>query len=83
MLKRLSREDIDKLTMTYLRKGQPEVARQTMVDALGTAHTPDCYRAMMQHVFHVKRPEAELLMRALFQLVALSTPTPEVYNTSY
>ena len=66
------------MTVTYLRKGQSEVVRQTMIDALGGAHTSDCYTAMIQHVFHAKQPEAELLMRALFQLVDLSTPTPEV-----
>ena len=78
ILKRLSREDIDTLTVKYLQKTQSEVVRQTMIDALGTAHTADCYTVMMQHVFHTKRPEANLLMRALFQLVDLSAPTPEV-----
>ncbi|KAK2165104.1 hypothetical protein NP493_1383g00012 [Ridgeia piscesae] len=78
MLRLLSREDIKKMTVTYLRNGHSEVARQTMIDALGGAHTSDCYSAMMQHVFHAKHPEAELLMRALFQLVDLSAPTPEV-----
>ena len=78
MLQCLSREDIDTLTVKYLQKGQSEVARQTMIDVLGSAKTPDCYMAMMQHVFHTKHPEAELLMRALFQLVDLSAPTPEV-----
>ncbi|KAK2161989.1 hypothetical protein NP493_1549g00009 [Ridgeia piscesae] len=78
MLRLLSREDINKMTVTYLRKDRSEVARQTMIDALGGAHTSDCYSAMMQHVFHAKHPEAELLMRALFQLVDLSAPTPEV-----
>ena len=78
MLIRLGQEDIDKLIQRYLKEKQPEVARQTMIDALGTAHTSDCYAVMMRHVFLVKRPEAELLMRALFQLVELSTPAPEV-----
>ena len=78
MLKRLNPEDIEKLTQHYLQEKQPEVARQTMIDALGTAHTSDCYTVMIRHVFLVKRPEAELLMRALFQLVDLSTPAPEV-----
>ena len=78
MLRLLSREDINKMTMTYLRKGESDVGCQTMIDALGAAHTPDCYMVMMQHVFHAKHPEAELLMRALFQLVDLSAPTPEV-----
>ena len=78
MLTRLSREDIDKLTQRYLQEKQPDIARQTMIDALGTAHTSDCYTVMMRHVFLVKRPEAELVMRALFQLVDLSTPAPEV-----
>ena len=78
MLERLSWEDIDSLTVKYLQDGQSEVVRQTMIDALGAAHTPDCYTVMMQHVFHAKRPEAELLMRALFQLIDLSAPTPEV-----
>ena len=66
------------MTVTYLQKGRSEVARQTMIDALGAAHMSDCYTAMMQHVFHTKHPEAELLMRALFQLVDLSAPAPEV-----
>ena len=80
MLTHLSREDIDKLTKYYLQGKQPEVARQTMIDALGTAQTSDCYTVMMRQVFLIKQPEAELLMRALFQLIDLSTPTPEVYN---
>ncbi|KAI0240617.1 hypothetical protein LSAT2_008646 [Lamellibrachia satsuma] len=67
MLTRLSREDIDKLTKYYLQGKQPEVARQTMIDALGTAQTSDCYTVMMRQVFLIKQPEAELLMRALFQ----------------
>jgi len=80
MLNRLSRNDIDKLTMMYLRDKQSEVARQTMIDALGTAHTSDCYTVMMSHIFLVKRPEAELVMRALFQLFGLSAQIPEVWS---
>ena len=80
MLKRLTLEDLDKLTQRYLHSTQTEVARQTMIDALGTAHTSDCYTVLMRRVFLVQSPEAELLMRALFQLVDLSTPAPEVFN---
>ena len=78
MLRHLRREDINRMTVTYLQKGRSEVARQTMIDVLGAAHTSDCYTAMMQHVFLAKLPEAELLMRALFQLIDLSAPAPEV-----
>ncbi|KAI0234744.1 hypothetical protein LSAT2_014923 [Lamellibrachia satsuma] len=78
MLKRLSRKDVDKLTMKCLRDKRSEVARQTMIDALGTAQTSDCYTVMMRRVLLTKRPEAELLMRALFQLFELSAPIPEI-----
>ena len=78
LMKRLGQEDVDKLTKYHIQETQSEVIRQTIVDVLGTAHTRDCYTVMMQHVFHAERPEAELLMRALFQLVDLSSPTPDV-----
>ena len=78
MLTRLRQDDVDKLTQQYLQEKQPHVARQTMIDALGTAHTSNCYIVMMRRVFLVKLPEAELLMRALFQLIHMSTPAPEV-----
>ena len=78
MLTQLSQDDVDKLTQQYLQEKQPDVTRQTMIDALGTAHTSNCYTVMMRRVFLVNVPDAELLMRALFQLIHLSTPAPEV-----
>ena len=78
MLKRLSLEDIDTLTVQYIQEKQPPFVRQTIIDALGTAHTSDCYTVMMRRVLLVAQPEAELVMRALFQLVDVSTPVPEV-----
>ena len=83
MLKRLSQKDVDKLTMKYLRNKRSEVAGQTMIDALGTAQTSDCYTVMMRRVLLAKRPEAELLMRALFQLFELSAPIPEVRSCHF
>ena len=80
MLTRLSQDDIDKLTQHYVQGKQSEVARQVMIDALGTAHTSDCYEVMMKRVFLVKQPEAELVMRALFQLFDLPSPVPQVLS---
>ena len=72
-------EDIDTLTLTYIRNARMQVSRETVVDALGAAHTSDCYTVMMRRVFLTDHPEAELLMRGLFQLVDVSAPPPEVW----
>ena len=52
------------------------------MDALGAAMTNDSWTAIAKHVLQVEKPEAELVLRALVQFVALETPPPQVgeYN---
>ena len=83
MLRQLDLEDIDNLTLTYLLNARMQVSRETMVDALGAAHTSDCYTVMMRRVFLAEHSEAELLMRGLFQLVDVSGPTTEVWSSQH
>ena len=82
MLKELNRRELEVVTLAYL-KDKRQSARLLLVDALGTAGTTASYHMMRSHVFLPAKPDADLLLRALFQLSsAVESPPPVCSNTS-
>ncbi|KAK2175673.1 hypothetical protein NP493_715g02033 [Ridgeia piscesae] len=78
MLKELNRRELEVVTLAYL-KDKRQSARLLLVDALGTAGTTASYHMMRSHVFLPAKPDADLLLRALFQLSSAVESPPPVF----
>ena len=75
MLRELERSELEMVVLTYLTDKRP-VARLLMVDSLGAAATIDAYHVMRTQVLQAAKPDAELLTRAFFQLIAINELHP-------